>query len=179
MAPSPRRTHEVTALETVIATLSRMRLLNVSTRCMGSVSIVWGHSAAAVTQDGAACNAVSVFPPPSSLSTPRFSAALSTHGIPWLLPWRPAAYGALQVRLEALRQQGGDRRGRRKPGVRLLPQLINCAATVAPRFQHASSSTLLGLPDTTTVSAACSQPSPPVMASTARWAPSVPSLPCR
>src|SRR4051812_23006608 len=56
---------------------------------------------------------------------------------------------------------------------------ISWAATVAPRFQQASRSSLLGLPDTTTVSAALDQPSPVVMESIPRSAPSVPSLPCR
>src|ERR1700743_3189401 len=56
---------------------------------------------------------------------------------------------------------------------------ISCAAIVAPRFQQASTSLLLGLPETTTVSALLIQPSPVVIVSTARSAPSVPSLPWR
>ena len=53
-----------------------------------------------------------------------------------------------------------------------------CAATVAPRFQHASRSLLPGLPETT-VSVACTQLRPVVTVPTARPAPSVPSLPWR
>lgn len=51
---------------------------------------------------------------------------------------------------------------------------INCAATVAPRFQHASTSALVGLPITTTVSAAFTHPSPAVMPSMARRLPRCP-----
>src|SRR5262245_31596199 len=70
-----------------------------------------------------------------------------------------------------------DARSRRYRQV--FGQSINCAATVAPSSQQDSRSSLVGLPDTNTYSAAFTQPSPVVIAVTPRSAPSVPSLPWR